>query len=117
MSHSAKPRSHTEVHSRLSAQIMLAQSPSSSQSSPPRHPLQSPPPQSSPVSAPFLTLSLHDAGWQMESVHTPLSQPAASTHGESAGHGAQSPPQSIAISPGSSISFPQDSPRHTFSRH
>jgi hypothetical protein len=57
------------------------------------------PPQSTPVSAPFFTPSMHVGARQVFAVHTPLWQSVGTPHGELLGHLPQSgPPQSTAVS-------------------
>ena len=59
---------------------------------------QVPPPQSTAVSVPFFTASLHVAAWQTFPVHTPLLQSEATLHTLPALHPGQLPPQSVAVS-------------------
>jgi hypothetical protein len=74
------------------------------QSAPTRHVLpvshgSQPPPQSTSVSIPFCTMSLHVGAWHIPPVHTPLAQSPAIRHiwpgAQSAMH---EPPQSISVS-------------------
>src|SRR5215813_9093806 len=59
------------------------------------------PPQSTPLSSPFLMPSVHVGAAQTFEVHTPLSQSAATAHPRPLAHvelGAQEPPQSTSVS-------------------
>jgi hypothetical protein len=66
--------------------------------SPVLHVPQVPPPQSTPVSAPFLTPSLHAAGWHVPSLQTPLVQSPPNVHVCESPQVGQEPPQSVAVS-------------------
>jgi hypothetical protein len=58
-----------------------------------------PPPQSTSVSAPFLTLSAQLAAWQMLPTHTPLWQSPPFAHCLPAAlFGQLAPPQSVSVS-------------------
>jgi hypothetical protein len=57
-----------------------------------------PPPQSTSVSAPFCTLSVQLAPWQMLPTHTPLWQSPPPVHCLPAAHLPQLPPQSMSVS-------------------
>jgi hypothetical protein len=57
------------------------------------------PPQSTAVSDPFFTVSLHVGAWHTLDVHTPLWQSPATAHVEPEPHlGQVEPPQSTAVS-------------------
>jgi hypothetical protein len=57
-----------------------------------------PPPQSTPVSAPFSTPSLHVGAAHAPPAHTRDAQSAATAQAPSVGHPAHVPPQSVAVS-------------------
>jgi hypothetical protein len=60
---------------------------------------QVPPPQSTSVSAPFFTLSVQLADWQMLPTQTPLWQSPPTLHVLPAAHfGHEAPPQSMSVS-------------------
>ncbi len=63
------------------------------------HSAQDPPPQSIPVSLPFLTLSPHEGAAQIPLLgHTPEAQSLASRQCRPLAHGGQDPPQSTSVS-------------------
>ncbi len=57
------------------------------------------PPQSTDLSTPFSTPSLHTGAWQTAPSHTPLAQSAALPHASPSPHGEHEPPQSAPLSP------------------
>jgi hypothetical protein len=56
------------------------------------------PPQSWPVSLPFLMPSAHDGDWQIAPMHTAVTQSVAALQPVPAGHFWQAPPQSCPVS-------------------
>jgi hypothetical protein len=83
----------------LLAQIWFLQSALPAQPVPSAHGPQVPPPQSTPLSAPFLIPSLQAAAWQSPPTHTPLVQSLAALHAPPTAQGAQAgPPQSTPVS-------------------
>jgi hypothetical protein len=52
------------------------------------------PPQSTPVSVPFFTPSVHEGGWQMFALQTALTQSTGYAQPSASAHGPQLPPQS-----------------------
>jgi len=82
----------------VTVHTLLVQSPGPPQPFPVAHAPQVAPPQSTSVSAPFFTLSVHVGAWHVPPAHDPLAQSVLSVHVAPTAHGEQPGPQSTSAS-------------------